>query len=69
MENCRNCKWADWRRDASGRRQFQYRAKCTYLGTAVLPLSRFQARVLLSIPAYVFEHRKVAIECPAWEKR
>ena len=67
LKNCRNCKWADWYKSASGRKMFGNYAACTYPVTGVLPASRWEAILLLTRKAGVAEYKNVPIDCKTWE--
>jgi len=73
MKNCRNCKWAEWNRDAGGRRQFSTIARCVVpfeLPPLPLSLQRYPHNIALPDKRYirVAEDRNIEINCPTWEK-
>lgn len=67
-KNCRNCKWAAWRRTESGRRLFGNFAECTYQVDLKLPASRYEAEKVLKRKVGVWDYRDIEMECPTWER-
>jgi len=81
MQNCRNCKHAEWSKTKTGRKRYQYQAFCTVpndLSGVSLSLLRalgvlrysgddFLEEILLrDKPVFMYENKK--IDCPTWEK-
>jgi hypothetical protein len=69
LKNCRNCKWADWYKSASGRKFFGNYAACVYPVIVVLPASRREANSLLKNGIGVAEYRNVPLDCKTWEAK
>lgn len=67
--NCRNCKYADWEKTKTGRRQFRNWAECTHqIDMSKIPASAVvQARSGLKHTRSVAEYRDVEINCPTFE--
>lgn len=67
--NCRNCKWAEWSKSETGRRQFGIAAECTYKVIAIIPASRVPVSMSLSKKVNVHSYDNIAMACAAWEER
>jgi hypothetical protein len=75
-KNCRNCKFAEWHRNASGAKRFGNWAACTapvpnfdQLPASVRASWRFrELEAILTGPRAVASNTSAPLDCPTWEK-
>ena len=66
--NCRNCKWAEWSKSETGRRQYGNAAYCTYPVSVKLPASRYRIVDELKRKVGVREYRDIQLVCDTWDR-
>lgn len=74
VNNCRNCAFADWHRNAAGAKQYGNYAQCTYqvqLPHIPASLDRgYNGSITkwVNRPRGVAEYDNKAVNCPVWQK-
>ena len=67
--NCRNCVWAEWSRNAAGRREFGNFAECSFpVQIPVIPKSRPGLLTEIKRKVSVLEYTNKDLVCLAWQR-